>query len=168
VFPWTEPEPEPEPEPESSGTVPRSKEDPLRSGGFQGRTLLVVEDNPVNLFTFRAYLERHGATVIEATDGLQAVAIATTTPVDAVLMDIQLGRMDGLQATTRIRASEDPDRRDVPIIAVTALAMPGDRERCLAAGADSYLTKPLKMKQLAAEIDRVLRNRTRPGGPRPA
>ena len=168
VFPWTEPEPEPEPEPESSGTVPRSKEDPLRSGGFQGRTLLVVEDNPVNLFTFRAYLERHGATVIEATDGLQAVAIATTTPVDAVLMDIQLGRMDGLQATTRIRASEDPDRRDVPIIAVTALAMPGDRERCLAAGADSYLTKPLRMKQLAAEIDRVLRNRTRPGGPRPA
>ena len=164
VFPWTEPGPEPE----SSGTVSRSKEDPIRSGGPQGMTVLVVEDNPVNLFTVRAYLERHGATVIEATDGLQAVAIATTTPVDVVLMDIQLGRMDGLQATARIRASGVPVFRDVPIIAVTALAMPGDRERCLAAGADSYLTKPLTMKQMAAEIDRVLRNRTGPRVPRSA
>jgi CheY-like chemotaxis protein len=87
-------------------------------------------------------------------DALTGMDLAKRIRPDLILMDVQLPGMDGLEAIRRLRA--DPDFRTLPIIALTALAMPGDRERCLAAGATDYITKPVSLKKLAARIEDYL------------
>lgn len=121
----------------------------------QGFTLLVAEDNDLNIKVLRPYLQNLGYRVELARDGVEAVDAATRTKPDLILMDVQMPRMDGLEATRRLRAT--PGLATVPIIALTALAMPGDQERCLAAGMNEYVSKPFRLHLLAEAITRLLK-----------
>jgi signal transduction histidine kinase/ActR/RegA family two-component response regulator len=129
---------------------------PLRAGappGSRGR-ILAVEDNAVNKKVITRFLEKAGFHVDVADNGLQAVAAVARVDYDAVLMDCQMPEMDGFEATAAIRASESGTARRVPIIALTASAMGADRERCLAAGMDDYLSKPINMGELSEVLER--------------
>ncbi len=108
--------------------------------------ILLAEDNADNLEMISNYLRLRGCEVHTARDGLEAIALARACLPDIILMDVQMPTLDGLEATRRLRA--DPTLRVTPIIALTALAMPGDRERCLDAGMDDYLSKPMGLKEL--------------------
>jgi CheY-like chemotaxis protein len=108
--------------------------------------VLLAEDNADNLEMVSNYLRLRGCEVHAARNGLEAIAAARACLPDIILMDVQMPEMDGLEATRRLRT--DPTLRLTPIIALTALAMPGDRERCLDAGMDDYLSKPLGLKEL--------------------
>ncbi len=123
---------------------------------------LVAEDNPVNQRLAIALLEKRGHSVVLAANGREAVAAVEREPFDVVLMDVQMPEMGGLEATEAIRAAEQGTGRHVPIIAMTAHAMTGDRERCLAAGTDAYVPKPLRPADLFDAIARL--TETLPGG----
>jgi signal transduction histidine kinase/ActR/RegA family two-component response regulator len=112
--------------------------------------VLLAEDNAGSVRTFTEYLTAKGLQVEAVADGEAAVAAARARRPDVILMDIQMPRMDGLQAMRLIRS--EPMLRGVPIIALTALCMPGDRERCLAAGANLYLAKPVRFRELVGAI----------------
>ena len=118
--------------------------------------VLVVEDHPVNQTIIRAMLARMGCDVDMANNGVQALSAFETSTYDLVLMDCQMPEMDGFDTTRAIRAREalNPTMGRVPVIALTALAMLGDAERCLAAGMDDYLTKPIQLEQLGAKMQR--------------
>ncbi|WRH67787.1 MAG: ATP-binding protein [Planktothrix sp. GU0601_MAG3] len=116
--------------------------------------ILLAEDNEANIVTFSSYLEAKGYRILLANDGQQAIDLAKAEHPDLILMDIQMPVMDGLEAIKLIRL--DPNLADIPIIALTALAMAGDRERCLAAGANEYLAKPVKLRQLSIMIHQML------------
>jgi PAS domain S-box-containing protein len=120
--------------------------------------ILLAEDNEATIDVLSDYLQAHGYEVIVARNGAEAVIAAQGDRVALILMDIQMPGMDGLEAIHRLRA--DPDTQDVPVIALTALAMPGDRERCLEAGANVYLAKPLNLRALLATIRSQLGNAT--------
>ncbi|MBM3989436.1 MAG: response regulator [Planctomycetes bacterium] len=113
-----------------------------------GLRVLVAEDNPVNWRLLEVQLARLGACAVHASDGVRAVELAATHDFDVILMDCQMPDVDGFEATRRIRALGGP-RAKVPIVAVTANALTGDRERCLAAGMDRYLAKPVRREELA-------------------
>jgi two-component system sensor histidine kinase/response regulator len=119
--------------------------------------VLLAEDNPVNTRLVLVILERHGYTVTTASTGRQAVEAVAAERFDIVLMDMQMPEMDGFEATAAIRAAEAGTSRHLPIIALTARAMKGDREACLAAGADGYLPKPVRTPDLFALMDDMLR-----------
>jgi PAS domain S-box-containing protein len=112
--------------------------------------VLLAEDNPTNTVTISEYLQVLGFQMIHARDGKEAVEMAGAKSPDIILMDIQMPVMDGLEAIRRLR--QDYRFKETPILALTALAMAGDRERCLEAGANDYLTKPVKMKDLLGKI----------------
>ncbi len=116
--------------------------------------ILLAEDNKANVTTFTSYLTVKGFQLIVARDGLEAVALTKSERPDLVVMDIQMPGMNGLDAIRAIRA--DKTIRDIPIIAVTALAMAGDKEACLAAGANAYLSKPVRLGELVETINRQL------------
>jgi CheY-like chemotaxis protein len=116
--------------------------------------ILLAEDNAANVSTITAYLTAKGYSLIVAKNGLEAVNLATSANPDLILMDIQMPQLDGLAAIRQIR--QNPALANVPIVALTALAMPADRERCLAAGADDYISKPIRLKQLAQMIPTLL------------
>jgi two-component system sensor histidine kinase/response regulator len=132
--------------------------------------ILLAEDNATNQkFAVRA-IEKQGHSVVVAGDGRVAVDMWTNGSFDLILMDVHMPEMDGLQATARIREVEHAsgDGRRTPIIAMTANAMKGDREACLEAGMDGYVSKPVRRDTLFAEIDRVLAELGRDGGPAPS
>jgi signal transduction histidine kinase/ActR/RegA family two-component response regulator len=118
--------------------------------------VMVAEDNETNFELLKAYLNSRGFRVVHAADGVEAVAKGRSLRPDLVLMDIQMPGMDGLQATRLLRAETDAKVARVPIIAVTAMALPGDRDRCLEAGVDGYLAKPMSLHALAAMMDNLL------------
>ncbi len=113
---------------------------------FEGRNILIAEDDVRNVFALTSVLEPHGATVTVARNGKEALAALERTPIDCVVMDIMMPEMDGLEAMRRIR--KNPKWEHLPIIALTAKAMPDDQARCLAAGASDYLAKPLDVEML--------------------
>jgi CheY-like chemotaxis protein/signal transduction histidine kinase/HAMP domain-containing protein len=116
-----------------------------------GRTVLLVDDDARNVFALSSVLERRGMQVLTATTGTEAIQLIESTPQLAiVLMDIMMPGMDGYQAMEAIRAN--PSRRRLPIIALTAKAMKGDREKCLEAGASDYLAKPVNTEQLLSAL----------------
>ena len=119
-----------------------------------GVRVLMVEDNTINITTVGGYLHDRGYQVEVARTGREALDIVAEARPDVILMDIQMPEMDGLETTRHLRAM--PDYADTPIIALTALAMPGDREQCLAAGANEYLTKPVRLKGLVETMQRLL------------
>ncbi len=119
-----------------------------------GLRVLVAEDNPVNWRLLEVQLARLGARATQAADGARAVELAAEQDFDAILMDCQMPDVDGFEATRRIRALAGARGR-VPIVALTANALTGDRERCLAAGMDSYLAKPVRREELAAALARA-------------
>jgi CheY-like chemotaxis protein len=115
-----------------------------------GERILVVEDNEKNMKLFRDVLRVTGYRTIEATTGDEAVELATGHEPDLVLMDIQLPGLDGVQALHRLRADERTAA--IPVLAVTAQAMQGDRERFLAAGFDGYVSKPVNVRELIGSV----------------
>lgn len=117
-------------------------------------TILVVEDNEMNLDMLSRRLTKRGHEVLIATDGAQGVDMAQRHKPNLILMDMSLPIMDGWQATRLIKS--DINTKHIPIIALTAHAIAGDREKCLAAGCDEYETKPIKFPELLAKIDQFL------------
>jgi PAS domain S-box-containing protein len=117
--------------------------------------VLLAEDNAVNRTLAKRLLEKHGHTVLVVENGRQALEALERESVDLVLMDIQMPEMDGFEATAAIREKEKSIGGHLPIIALTAHAMKGDREKCLAAGADDYLTKPIRTSELFEAVDRL-------------
>ncbi len=120
--------------------------------------VLLAEDSPVNQKVTVQLLEKHGHDVVAVGTGGEAVDAVESSSFDMVLMDVQMPQMDGFQATAAIREREGAARR-IPIVAMTAHAMKGDRERCLEAGMDGYVSKPIKQQELVAALQTVL-----PGG----
>ena len=119
-----------------------------------GERILVVEDNEKNMKLFRDVLAATGYRTLEATTGGEAVDLATHRAPDLVLMDIQLPDMDGVEALSRLRA--DGRTASIPVLALTAQAMHGDRERFLGAGFDGYITKPIDIRQFPQLVARAL------------
>jgi CheY-like chemotaxis protein len=115
---------------------------------------LLVEDNPTNQFVARRFIEKTGCVVDVAANGAEALERIAARDYDLVFMDCQMPIMDGYEATKRIRQGR---LASVPIVAMTAHAMKGDRERCLAVGMTDYLSKPLKSETVAEMVERVLR-----------
>ena len=114
--------------------------------------MLVVEDNPINMLVAAGLLGKLGFVQIDrATDGVMALEMALPGGYDLILMDCQMPRMDGYEAAMRLRAAGV----QTPIVAMTAHAMSGDREKCLAAGMDEYVTKPIALDELAACLSRL-------------
>ncbi|MEI7771133.1 MAG: CHASE domain-containing protein, partial [Chloroflexales bacterium] len=120
----------------------------------RGALILLAEDNEMTISALSDYLNDHHHRVVVARNGQEAIDQAAERRPDLILMDIQMPVMDGLEATRRLRSA--PAHAATPIIALTALAMPGDRERCLDAGANVYLSKPLSLRGLAELIDQLL------------
>jgi PAS domain S-box-containing protein len=143
------------------GTVPAA---PLAAGAEEIRTghglhILLAEDNAINRALATGILKKRGHSLVHAMNGREALEIAGTGTFDLILMDVQMPEMGGFEATARIRATELGTGRHTPIIAMTAHAMTGDRERCLAAGMDDYLAKPLEKAELLGLLARVSENR---------
>lgn len=118
------------------------------------KRVLVVEDNRDNMTLIVDILESMDYTVIKAEDGQEGVAVATAEQPDLILMDLSLPKMDGWDATRIIKANDD--LKQIPIIALTAHAMVGDREKALDAGCNDYLTKPIDIKDLARKLTKYL------------
>ena len=118
------------------------------------KVILLVEDNELNRDMLSRRLQRKGFEVAMAVDGRQGVEMALTGQYDLILMDMSLPEIDGWEATRRVR--EAPETRHVPIIALTAHAMSGDREKAMAAGCNDYDTKPVELDRLLAKIAALL------------
>lgn len=121
---------------------------------LSGKKILLVEDNPINILVAKGYLLRGGVEIFVARDGIEAVEMVAQQPFDAVLMDLHMPRLGGLDATRKIRRSQPGP---LPIIAMTASVMETDRQACLAAGMDGFICKPIEIEELAATLCRVLR-----------
>jgi two-component system, cell cycle response regulator DivK len=132
--------------------LPDFKPDSL--GGLMGGRILVVEDNPDNRILITDVLTSLDYEVIVAVDGEEGVAKATSEKPDLILMDLSLPQMDGWTATRHIKSK--PDLRHIKIIALTAHAMVGDREKALEAGCDDYVSKPIDLRELAGKLTQYL------------
>ncbi len=134
---------------------PAVHERALVDASLAGRSVLVVDDDPRNLYAISGILELHGMQVLHAENGRRGIETLTETPgIDLILMDVMMPELDGYAATTEIRRM--PEYSALPIISVTAKAMPGDREKSLASGANDYVTKPVDANDLIARLRRWL------------
>ncbi|WP_182524200.1 response regulator [Nocardioides dongkuii] len=140
---------------------------PVAAPGPRRRRVLVVEDNPVNQMVAVGLLESLGYAAETADDGLAALDILKRTSFDLILMDVQMPRLDGYAATRELRAREAADGTRVPVVAMTATAVEGERERCLAAGMDDFLTKPVDPTAMASVLAGWLDGTTAPAPPPP-
>ena len=116
--------------------------------------ILLIEDNEMNRDMLARRLDRRGYRIVCAVDGVQGLAAAHSEKPDLILMDLDLPEMDGWEATRRLRSDEA--LRHIPVIAITAHAMPGEREKAIAAGCDDYATKPIDLNELLAKIGALL------------
>jgi CheY-like chemotaxis protein len=117
--------------------------------------ILYVEDNEDNVYVLKNRLARAGHTVLVASDGAQGVTMAAAEQPNLILMDLSLPVLDGWEATRRIKAA--PETRHIPVIALTAHAMAGDREKAIAAGCDDFDTKPVEMSRLLDKIEALVK-----------
>jgi CheY-like chemotaxis protein len=118
------------------------------------KTVLIADDTATSRELIRTVLERSGFLVVEAADGLEAVRVARERRPDGIILDLHMPRLDGFGVIQELR--RDPQLALTPILALTASAMQGDRERALALGFNGYLTKPIRLGPLRAEIERLL------------
>ncbi len=116
--------------------------------------ILIVEDNPQNMKVVMMALRPHGYTLLQATDGEEALEITVSEKPDLIIMDVQLPKVSGLEVTRRLR--QMPGFSHIPIIAVTAYAMKGDREKAIEAGCDAYLSKPINTRELPGVVAAML------------
>lgn len=116
--------------------------------------ILLIEDNPQNRYLAKFLLEQRGHHIVEAETGPQGLAMASEVSPDIILLDIQLPGMDGHAVARALKA--DPVLKSIPIVAVTSYAMAGDREKCLEAGAEGYIEKPINPETFVAEVERFL------------
>ena len=119
-----------------------------------GKKILLVEDNPATVDVIQKELEFLGYDSVVAKDGVEAIEMALAQLPDLIIMDISLPKVDGLKATSMIRSN--PKIQSIPILAATARALPGDREKCLQGGCDDYIAKPFTHRQLGAAIEKLL------------
>lgn len=117
-------------------------------------TILLIEDTREVVMMLIDYLEMVGYRMVTAQDGIDGLAQAKLSHPDLILMDIQMPRLDGFETTQKLRS--DPEFKETPIIALTALAMPNDRQRCLDAGMDEYISKPVNLRALTKTIQKFL------------
>ncbi len=133
---------------------------PVTSSAIQeaqrGLSILLVEDNPVNQKVAATMIEKQGHCVVIASNGREALEAIDEEPIDLILMDVQMPEMDGFEATERIRDREKGNGEHIPIVAMTAHAMKGDREKCLAGGMDDYVSKPIKGEELFAVVNKLV------------
>ena len=129
------------------------------NGKSRAARILVIEDNPLNLELVRDILTAEGYEVLEAADGASGVALAALERPALILMDLQLPRLDGLEATRLMRA--DPRLAGIPILAVTAHAMKGDDDKAREAGCDGFITKPIQVREFAATVADFLKRSKR-------
>jgi signal transduction histidine kinase/CheY-like chemotaxis protein len=148
------------PPPADAPLAPEAGRRPLR--------ILLVEDNNINQRLASHLLAAQGHQVVVATDGKQAVALTEREAFDLVLMDVQMPEMDGLEATAAIRQREKSGTRRLPIVAMTASAMKGDRERCLQAGMDGYIAKPIQVQELYRTLEEIGASQTPAKAPSPS
>ena len=118
------------------------------------KTVLIVEDNELNMKLFNDLLERNGRLTLRTKSGVAAVALAREHRPDLILMDIQLPEVSGLEVTRWLK--DDPDLRDIPVIAVTAFAMKGDEEKIRQGGCEAYLSKPISITKFLQTINAFL------------
>ncbi|MEO6446100.1 MAG: response regulator [Gemmatimonadaceae bacterium] len=124
------------------------------------RTILIVEDNEDNRIVYSTILRHHGFRVCEALDGQEGIDVARRERPDLILMDISIPVIDGWEVTQTLKC--DAATSAIPIIALTAHAMPGDRQRALEVGCDGYLAKPCEPRAVLAEVNRLLELQQRP------
>jgi CheY-like chemotaxis protein len=159
-------------EPKTEDVSPRDSKPglpPVGRDDADGQTrglILLVEDSPTNRLVASTILAAAGFEIVEASDGREAVALASRHAVDLVLMDISMPRMDGIEAARRIRQLGPPYRR-LPIIALTAIALEGERERLMAEGIDDYLTKPIQRRELIRQVEHWIARSGAPAEPVP-
>ena len=120
---------------------------------YKGR-ILIVEDNMDSYELMRFILERHGYEIFLAADGRDGVSAAIKQKPDVILMDLALPELDGWEAAGQLKSN--PQTKHIPVVAVTARALPADRQRALDAGCDAYLTKPIDLAELVRMVDGVL------------
>ena len=145
-------------EPAEAAAVPRALARAEGHEALRGRRVLVIDDDPRNVFAITSTLELHGMTVTQAPNGRKGIeALLSAEDTDLILMDVMMPELDGYATMNRIR--QMPDFAALPIIAVTARAMPGDREKSIAAGASDYVTKPVDTDELLACMERWLAGR---------
>ena len=119
-----------------------------------GKTVLIVEDNELNMNLFNDLLEAHGYSTIQTSDGLEALKLARSHRPDLILMDIQLPEVSGLEITKWLK--EDDELRSIPVIAVTAFAMKGDEEKIREGGCEDYIAKPISVSRFIETIRKYL------------
>lgn len=119
------------------------------------KKILLVEDNPATIDVIQKELEFLGYESVVAQDGKEGIDKAASSLPDLIIMDISLPKMDGLEATSLIR--KNPKTGSIPILAATARALPGDKEKCLQAGCDDYIAKPFTHRELGAAIKKLLK-----------
>ncbi len=134
----------------------------VKQTGGRNYRILLAEDNAINQRLVFAALRKQGHEIEVATNGHEVLAAVNRAAFDLILMDVQMPQMDGLEATVAIRTAERASGRHVPIIAMTAHAMKGDMERCLGAGMDDYLTKPVDLDRLRESVRRWASKETVP------
>jgi CheY-like chemotaxis protein len=142
---------------------PESKDEPLVTRHsvierkYKGTRILIVEDNEINLELVVSILRKEGYTTLTAKNGEKAIKAYERMPFDLILMDLQMPVIDGFEATEKIREIEKSSGKHIPIIALTAQASEGDQEKCLEAGMDGYLSKPIRKNLMFEEIERLIR-----------
>ncbi len=120
-----------------------------------GRTILIVEDNDLNMKLFHDLLEAHAYSTIETRDGIEALRLAREHRPDLILMDIQLPEVSGLEVTKWIK--QDEDLKSIPIVAVTAFAMKGDEEKIRQGGCEAYIAKPISVARFLETVERFVK-----------
>ncbi len=126
----------------------------IQAKGAMAKTILIVEDNELNMKLFHDLLEAHGYGTVQAKDGMEVLELAREHRPDLILMDIQLPEVSGLEVTTWLQ--DDKELKSIPVTAVTAFALKGDEDKIRAGGCEAYIAKPISVKSFMGVIEKVL------------